>query len=504
MSFSLTGYGSTAGIRNFDILNIVRHKIKDQLTRNIYVTSFTSFYILSNFQCAKITSNSTYLKLFVNTNFFIEENVNRLYTETFLNDITKTVFNLTIKGEMVTFKSSPSLGSFYLPSLVSKMDYRHRCHFYEHNNFTFEPDKEYKTSFVSELLLCRQIKLNQKEFITNMEKTELFIPKLGYYLKYNEFEITRDGNAIVCLSDQLQQLLSADQLQSLSESEYILRIVTMIAIIVSLVCLLVTFFTYSIFPVLRSVPGQNNMCLVFTMFFSQLMFLVSDYQRSVPSLCKAVGVISHYFWLCMFFCMNVCSFHMFHVFAGNLTTGSRKTGNNKLVFRYVLYSYGCPTIIITLNILITFFVTGLQNIGYGDNKCFISYLTSYIVSMLVPVLLLCVLNIYFFVVTGYKIRNTPRVQCNQTDRHNFIVYVKLFTITGISWIFQIIDSFLPLSAFSFIVSLFNGFQGLFVFLSYICNKRVFNLYKKLFKNVDSSLSTTSSSGTKATELSLTS
>ncbi|KAJ8304631.1 hypothetical protein KUTeg_018214 [Tegillarca granosa] len=271
----------------------------------------------------------------------------------------------------------------------------------------------------------------------------------------------------------------------------------MVTIIVSLVCLLVTFFTYCVFPVLRSGARAKQ----------HLMFLISTNPKSVPSFCKAVGVISHFFWLCMFFCMNVCSFHMFHVFAGSLTTGSSKTktGNMKVVFRYILYSYGCPMIIVILNILITFFVTGLQNIGYGNNKCFITSLTSYIVTMLVPVIVLCILNIYFFVVTGYKIKNTPRVQCNQSDRHNFIVYVKLFTLTGISWIFQIIDSFLPLSAFSFIVTIFNGFQGLFVFLSYICNKRVFNLYKTLFKDkrkTDLTLATNSS--TKTTELNLTS
>jgi hypothetical protein len=65
----------------------------------------------------------------------------------------------------------------------------------------------------------------------------------------------------------------------------------------------------------------------------------------------------------------------------------------------------------------------------------------------------------------------------QSNQIHFTVYVKLFTITGISWIFQIIDAFIPMSAFSKIVSLLNALQGVFIFISYICNKRVLGLYR---------------------------
>jgi hypothetical protein len=38
-----------------------------------------------------------------------------------------------------------------------------------------------------------------------------------------------------------------------------------------------------------------------------------------------------------------------------------------------------------------------------------------------------------------------------------------------------VDSFLPLSFLSYIVAILNGLQGLFLFLSYVCNGRVFRL-----------------------------
>lgn len=55
------------------------------------------------------------------------------------------------------------------------------------------------------------------------------------------------------------------------------------------------------------------------------------------------------------------------------------------------------------------------------------------------------------------------------------VYVKLFVLIGFMWIFQIVDVFLFLFVFFYVVVIFNGLQGFFFFLSYVCNICVWNL-----------------------------
>ncbi|XP_052085093.1 uncharacterized protein LOC127722236 [Mytilus californianus] len=65
-------------------------------------------------------------------------------------------------------------------------------------------------------------------------------------------------------------------------------------------------------------------------------------------------------------------------------------------------------------------------------------------------------------------------------KHDFFVYIKLFSLTGITWIGQIIDSFVPLSLFSFVVTILTGLQGLFILLSFVCNKRVIKLFFVIF------------------------
>ncbi|CAC5390475.1 unnamed protein product [Mytilus coruscus] len=85
----------------------------------------------------------------------------------------------------------------------------------------------------------------------------------------------------------------------------------------------------------------------------------------------------------------------------------------------------------------------------------------------------------------HTIATTPKLKNDDSYQHNSVnlaVYIKIFTITGSSWVIQIIDSFLPLSYFSIIVSLLNALQGVYIFVAYICNKRVFILYRSLICN----------------------
>ncbi|CAC5392342.1 unnamed protein product [Mytilus coruscus] len=128
---------------------------------------------------------------------------------------------------------------------------------------------------------------------------------------------------------------------------------------------------------------------------------------------------------------------------------------------------------------ITTIVCG-TNIGYGEKNCFISGHIPKLAAFICPVAVICAINIWLFGVTAYKIYNRPIIQSTANTKHDFFVYIKLFSLTGITWIGQIIDSFVPLSVFSFIVTILTGLQGLFIFLSFVCNKRVIKLFWEIF------------------------
>ncbi|CAC5383742.1 MTH [Mytilus coruscus] len=129
---------------------------------------------------------------------------------------------------------------------------------------------------------------------------------------------------------------------------------------------------------------------------------------------------------------------------------------------------------------ITTVVCGV-NIGYGGSNCFISDIPQ-IAAFICPVGVICVINIWLFGFTAYKLYTRPIIQSTANDKQDLFVYIKLFSLTGITWIGQIVDSFIPLSVFSFVVTLLTGLQGLFIFLSFVCNKRVINLYWGMCKS----------------------
>jgi hypothetical protein len=85
------------------------------------------------------------------------------------------------------------------------------------------------------------------------------------------------------------------------------------------------------------------------------------------------------------------------------------------------------------NIVVELFVGKESNIGYGGNICFLNQPIAVIVTFISPIMRVCLLNIFFFVMTAKNIRKTSSIvekQQIESNRVHFSVYVKLFTITG--------------------------------------------------------------------------
>lgn len=113
--------------------------------------------------------------------------------------------------------------------------------------------------------------------------------------------------------------------------------------------------------------------------------------------------------------------------------------------------------------------------GYENKQGLVNDKIVFIVMVIVLMFLICISNLVFFFVMVYQIRNILYVQKNYRQMVEVWVYVKLFVLIGFMWIFQIVDVFLFLFVFFYVVVIFNGFQGFFFFLSYVCNICVWNL-----------------------------
>ena len=260
---------------------------------------------------------------------------------------------------------------------------------------------------------------------------------------------------------------------------------------ISLLGLIFTFITYALFKTIRTIPGVNNMNVVITLFGAQLFTQFGLWQTGNRSRCILLGIITHYFWLGAFCSMNVCSFHMFRVFTSLMYSSRHQS--KWVILRYCIYVYVAPAFAILLFVVIKVSVGGAETFGYGGHVCFLSESLPIISMFITPACLIIVANMILSGLAYWHIRRTPHIQSN-VERNDFQIYVKLLTVTGVAWPLMITDALLPLSAFSFIATFANALQGVFIFVAFICNKKIAYLYKthcckwfhKEFQNTESS------------------
>ncbi|XP_059168687.1 adhesion G protein-coupled receptor E3-like [Physella acuta] len=243
-----------------------------------------------------------------------------------------------------------------------------------------------------------------------------------------------DGDDVLNVCRQLldTKLTLVDSLTSSKRSgqrygwtvEYILTLVVMS---VSMTCLLATLLTYSLFPVLRSRAGKRNMFLSGSLLLAHASLLATSHISGPSWLCTAVGVSTHFLWLWMFTWTFICSFQMFRVF------------------------------------------TAINIPNYTLNQR---------VSMVAPLMLVVVCNLVFFTITVVKIHSVALLQSNdrREDRKNLFVYAKLSSMTGAFWVLGVIDGAVDVSALRYVSIVLNGLQGVFIFISYVCSRKVYKLY----------------------------
>ncbi|XP_055956731.1 latrophilin-like protein LAT-2 [Patella vulgata] len=247
-------------------------------------------------------------------------------------------------------------------------------------------------------------------------------------------------------------------------------------LVVSLLPLFLTFLTYCIFPVLRTLPAQNNMALVVCLFLAQLLLVIGSYLTTDTIICKIFGVLIHYSWLCVVFWMNVCSFHMFSVFRAPKARSSRSP---KRMIKYVLYTNGLSLLIVVMVIALSLVFYG--TIGYGRRQCYLDKTLLVGVAFILPLSLVIVCNLIFLSLTIFSINKTSKMaSLAGKDRHHAKVYIKLSTVTGIFWTVDILSNFFWRDPLRIISTILNYSQGIFIFLSFMANRLIVKLWLGLF------------------------
>ncbi|GFO38053.1 myosin-10 [Plakobranchus ocellatus] len=309
----------------------------------------------------------------------------------------------------------------------------------------------------------------------------------------------------------------------------------------SAVCLAFTLLTYYLFPCLRSLPGKSTMCLVTALLQTIILFFVGGFLEESSLACQIVGVLTHFFLLSAFMWMLVCTVHMYSVFSNIMvhTSTTIYEGINRFAF-YMMLSTFVPGLIVTSTISANYFLydssysyraeepphkynsdpeeidteffsctsNNTVRIGYGHGICYLSNKMSLLLAGALPIAFLCVTNLIIFILTLLALRRLSDHEktARREARDHLLIYLKLSTLTGINWLPCTAAAFVSSSFvwYSFLIlcglqELFEKatslkslhviiishvnyicFQGLYIFISFVCNKRVLNLYKQRF------------------------
>ncbi|KAL5014532.1 hypothetical protein ScPMuIL_008802 [Solemya velum] len=309
---------------------------------------------------------------------------------------------------------------------------------------------------VSHLLQCLQITLTSDDFIREDESVIIHGVR---QVDSSFYDVINDQSMLICLS--AYELIKA--LTPLPDD--ILTYSTLIISIVSSVCLLVSFVTYCLFQELRNVPGKNNMVLIFNLFLAVVLYQTVVRVRFAGALCLALGATLHYFWLCLFTSMNVCCYHMYRVFSKQFVVSRDMDQNRNTNRNYVIYTFGSPMLVVSATISVKFGLDNYPDVVYAGDFCFLNSIYSLVVAFIGPIVVVLLSNLGFFIATLYGLSKSPKIPGRDSSRNRrlCLVYLKLYTITGITWILQVVNGLVTVSVLSYTVNILNAAQGVFIF-----------------------------------------
>ncbi|XP_017787619.1 PREDICTED: G-protein coupled receptor Mth2-like [Habropoda laboriosa] len=324
-------------------------------------------------------------------------------------------------------------------------------------------------------------------------------------LKHNQYciDVSRNGtgfetlSAFVCFPEEVQNITRF--------------IITSILTGISCVFLLLTLIVYACLPSLQNLHGKTLMCHAASLFLAYLCLCMVSWLSPSKTMmengyenlfCSALGFTMLFAFLSAFSWLNVMCFDIWRTFGrlqGNIT---RSRSHNKKFLLYCLYAWGLPIFITLFGILsdqLDFLPQNLRP-DFGTTTCWFSTLPGFFGEMVfftVPVAVQLTTNVVFFILTAEQCSKVkaeisrvvdpldPRSRRFHADKTKFIMNVKLFVVMGISWIAEIVSSFVNrYSNYNWREELFyatdgiNCLQGLLIFLLFVMKRRVHQALKK--------------------------
>ncbi|MCI4391662.1 hypothetical protein PGIGA_G00136830 [Pangasianodon gigas] len=258
----------------------------------------------------------------------------------------------------------------------------------------------------------------------------------------------------------------------------ILTFITYIGCGVSTIFLAITLLTYLAFDkIRRDIPSKILIQLCFALFLLNMVFLLDSWlalYTNAVGLCISTAFFLHYFLLASFTWMGLEALHLYLSIVKVF-----KNFISHYMLKFSLAGWGIPLIVVIIVISVDKNNYGL--VAYGkytngstDDFCWLKSNIAYYVSVVAYFCVIFLANLIMFVVVMVQLRRIKRQnpQNNQYRKRlqDLRSIAGLAILLGLTWGFAFF-AWGPVNlAFMYLFTIFNSFQGFFIFVFYCAVK----------------------------------
>uniref|UniRef100_A0A673D0C6 Adhesion G protein-coupled receptor L3 n=1 Tax=Sphaeramia orbicularis TaxID=375764 RepID=A0A673D0C6_9TELE len=277
--------------------------------------------------------------------------------------------------------------------------------------------------------------------------------------------------------------------------DMLLDVITWVGILLSLVCLLISLFTFCFFRGLQSDRNTIHKNLCISLFIAESLFLVGINRGDQPIACAVFAALLHFFFLAAFTWMFLEGVQLYIMLVEVF-----ESEHSRRRYFY-LVGYGVPALIVAVSAAVDYR-------SYGtDRICWLRLDTYFIWSFIGPATLIIMLNVIFLGIALYKMFHHTAIlkpdsgcldninQNNEQNRSWVIGAIALLCLLGLTWAFGLMYVNESTVVMAYLFTIFNSLQGMFIFIFHcVLQKKVRKEYGKCLrthccsgKSVDSSI-----------------
>ncbi|XP_056269874.1 adhesion G protein-coupled receptor L2 isoform X2 [Pseudoliparis swirei] len=282
--------------------------------------------------------------------------------------------------------------------------------------------------------------------------------------------------------------------------ELLLTVITRVGVVVSLVCLTISIFTFCFFRGLQSDRNTIHKNLCINLFIAELIFLIGIDMTEPRIGCAIIAGILHFFFLASFswMCLEGVQLYLMLVEVFESEYSRKKY--------YYVSGYLFPAIVVGVSAAIDYR-------SYGTKKaCWLSVDNHFIWSFIGPVTFIIMLNLIFLVITMYKmVKHSTTLKPDSSRLENINNYricdgyyntdlpgyednkrfikswvmgaFALLFLLGLTWSFGLFFINEASIVMAYLFTIFNTFQGMFIFIFHcLLQKKVRKEYSKCFRH----------------------